>query len=316
MDILFTGGTGFFGLSVLRSWATHLGEKFPTIIILSRNPDRFKKNYPELASRVGWARGDVLDPSSLPRDRQFTHVIHAAADSTIGPSLKPLDRYDQIVSGTRNVLDLAKGVGASRFLFISSGGVYGEQPTKLEKVPENMLAMPDPLVAENSYSVAKRSAEHLCALYREASGIQIVIARCFAFVGSDLPLNAHFAIGNFIRDALWGEKIVVSGDGTDLRSYLDQRDLAFWLLEILKRGSDGHAYNVGSDRPISIADLAHLVRDLAAPEKSVEVMGHQGFSQSRSRYIPDISKARRELGLEVTIGLEQAIVDAANAHRE
>ena len=165
----------------------------------------------------------------------FTHVLHAAADSTLGPQRSPLQRYDQIVDGTRNLLDFAVACGVQRFLLTSSGGVYGPQPEDMAKIPEDWLGMPDPLNPANAYGVGKRAAEHLCALYHATHGIDTVIARCFAFVGEDLPLDVHFAIGNFIRDALWAEEIIVGGDGTPLRSYLDQRDLAQWLFDLASR---------------------------------------------------------------------------------
>ena len=175
--------------------------------------------------------------------------------------------------------------------------------------------MPDPLNAENVYSVAKRTAEHLCGLYRKTHGLEIVIARCFSFVGADLPKNAHFAIGNFLRDALAGEDITVRGDGTDVRSYLDQRDLAHWLFTLLLKGGDGHAYNVGSDVAITIAELASLVRDLVAPKKAVHVLSQAQDVGIRSRYVPDISKAQNSLGLQVSIPLTKAILIAAESNR-
>ena len=137
--------------------------------------------------------------------------------------------YDQIVDGTRNILDLAIASGAKRFLYTSSGAVYGQQPD-LENITEDWNSSPltsNPLTV---YSQAKRAAEHLCALYRETYGIETIITRCFAFVGQDLPLDAHYAIGNFIHNAFYSEKILVKGDGTPLRTYLDQSDLAHYFL--------------------------------------------------------------------------------------
>ncbi len=134
-----------------------------------------------------------------------------------------------------------------------------------------------------------------------------MIARCFAFVGPDLPLNAHFAIGNFIRDALTADAFTVAGDGTPLRTFLNQTDLAHWLFTLLKSGRSGEAYNVGSDEVISIADLAHLVRDVLAPEKPVHILGKPDPGVSHNRYVPDISKAQQQLGLSVTVPLAEAI---------
>lgn len=259
-------------------------------------------------------KGDICSLSSLPHKKKFTHILHAAADSTLGPQIVPLMRFKQIVDGTRNLLDFAVAVGAKRFLLTSSGGIYGSQPPDIEALPEDWPGSPELNNPANAYSLGKRAAEHLCALYQDAFGIEVVIARCFAFVGPDLPLDVHFAIGNFIRDALTRDAIEVAGDGAPLRTYMDQEDLAHWLLTLLEHGRPGEAYNVGSDEVISIAELAYLVRDLLAPEKPVIIHGRQSDTQGRDCYVPDIRKAQRELGLSLTIPLAEAIRRTALAH--
>lgn len=316
--ILLTGGTGFFGKALLRHWAEmeRKGHTMANVTLLSRDPGRFVRQYPALVAHR-WLRlvkGDICDPDSLPHGQTFTHVLHAATDSTIGPQLTPQQRFDQIVDGTRHLLNLAVASGAKRFMLTSSGGVYGTQPPDMAQIPEHWHTMPDPLNPAHAYSVGKRMAEHLCALYMQAHGLPVVAARCFAFVGPDLPLNVHFAIGNFIRDALQAECITVQGDGSPLRSYMDQRDLAHWLLTLLYRGQPGQAYNVGSDRAISIRDLAHTVRDLLAPHKPVHVLGATDQAAVRNCYVPSIAKARQALGLDIRIGLEDAIRSTAAAH--
>ena len=311
--VLWTGATGFFGRSLLRHIkAQDKGRS--EWHLLSRDPQGFSQRWPDLAAvpHTTWHQGDIM----MLADSQYpplTHVVHAAADSTSAAHLSHLQRFDQILEGTRRVLDLAVARGAKRLLFASSGGVYGRQPSGLLAIPEAYLGMPDPLGCQNVYSVAKRAAEHLCALYSEEYGLEIVIARCFAFVGEDLPLDVHFAIGNFIRDALWADEIVVNGDGTPIRSYLDQRDLARWLLALLSDGRSGEAYNVGSDQAITIGDLAHLVRDLVSPGKTVRILGKPVDNAERNRYVPDINKIGRDLGLRPSFSLEKSIRDAAEA---
>jgi UDP-glucuronate decarboxylase len=282
---------------------------------MSRNPEQFFVQYPEFSglSWLSFHKGDILQPNSFPKMGNFTHLLHAATDSTLGPFLTPLDRYTQIVDGTRYMLDYAVENGIKRFLLTSSGGVYGPQPEFVERIPETYTGMADPLNAQNAYSVAKRAAEHLCALYRDRYGLEPVIARCFAFVGQDLPLDVHFAVGNFIRDALLHNEITVSGDGTAVRSFLDQRDLAEWLLTLLEKGKSCRAYNVGSDQAISIAELACLVRDTLAPRKQVRILGKAEFKGVRSRYLPDITRAQTELGLKVNISLADALLTTAKA---
>lgn len=309
--LLLTGGTGFFGCALLRHWnALHgRGHTVPEVLVLSRKPEVFLSRYPEFrgASWLAFHAGDILNKASLPYVQQFKYVLHGATDSTLGPSLRPLERYRQIVEGTQNILDLAVATGASRFLLTSSGGVYGPQPAEMDRIPEDYCGMPDPMKAANAYSVAKRAAEHLCTLYQDAHGIECVVARCFAFAGQDLPLDAHFAIGNFIRDALFSDEIVVSGDGMAIRSYMDQRDLANWLEAFLFKAAGGQAFNVGSDQAISIRDLAHLVRDVLSPKKSVRIMGKSDQTNFRSRYVPDIGKARTEMGLDLAFSLKESI---------
>jgi dTDP-glucose 4,6-dehydratase len=319
MKLLLTGGTGFFGKALLRHWLAQAAQgKAPDeVTVLSRAPGRFLERFPEFRQQ-NWLRfreGDVLFPDTLPADGMFTHILHAAADSTFGGRLAPVERYDQIVDGTRHLLDYAVLRGVRRFLLTSSGGVYGAQPPDMEFMPESHNGMPDPLNPAHAYSVAKRCAEHLCALYRDQHGLQTVIARGFAFVGRDLPLDPHFAIGNFIRDALNAQEIVVGGDGAAIRSYMDQRDLAAWLLSLLERGQAGQAYNVGSDDEIDIRDLATLVRDVLAPSKPVVIAGKADSENFRSRYVPSIDKARRELGLRLEFPLREALLETARHAR-
>ena len=304
--IFLTGGTGFFGKALLRR-LQDLGEDAPRVTVLSRQPERFATMHPDLANLVEWVSGDILDPTSLPFSFKFTHILHAATDSTLGSQLSPIERYEQIVDGTRNILDLAVKTGASRFLLTSSGAVYGSQPQWMNQIPEDYHGMPDPLNTENVYGIAKRIAENLCAIYQKRHGLSTVIARCFTFVGRDLPLDAHFAVGNFMRNALAGNDILVQGDGTPIRSYMDQEDMAHWLLTLLVRGRAGHAYNVGSDEAISIGTLAYTIRDLIAPSVSIKFMHASMFNTHRNIYIPSIQKAKEELRLELFKSLPEAI---------
>lgn len=312
--VLLTGGTGFFGRALLRHWQSQEqnGEKIAKVCVLSRNPESFLKKYPEFSghSWLHFHQGDILSTTSLPRD-DFTHLLHAATDSTLGPKLTPLERYIQIVDGTRNMLEYAVANQIPKFLLTSSGGVYGQQPKEIISIPEDYNGMPDPLRSENAYSIAKRSAEHLCTLYRDSFGLKVILARCFTFIGRDLPFDAHFAIGNFIQDAVCGREIIVKGDGSPVRTYLDQRDLAHWLNTLMYEGLNGEAYNIGSDVQITIQELAHLVRDTIAPQSIVRIATQPNTNNFRNRYIPNILKVQKNLKLAIKYSLKQAIIDAA-----
>jgi dTDP-glucose 4,6-dehydratase len=138
------------------------------------------------------------------------------------------------------------------------------------------------------------------------AGFEAKIARCFAFIGPHLPLDAHFAAGNFIRDALAGGPIVVKGDGKSVRSYLYASDLAVWLWVILFQGRSGAAYNVGSAGALTVWELALLVGN--SLRSQVAVVGEDTLVNEESRrYLPDVSRALSELGLYSAVSPSEAV---------
>ena len=218
---------------------------------------------------------------------------------------------DTIVDGTRHALDHAVACKAKRFLLTSSGAVYGRQPPEMTHIPEEYAGAPDPLDPRSAYGEGKRLAEHLCALYARGSELEPKIARCFAFVGPYLPLDIHYAIGNFIRDGLSGGPIVVRGDGTPYRSYLYAADLAIWLWTILVRGRTCRPYNTGSPHATTIADAAQMVADTFSPRCKLMVMRAADPAQPAERYVPASTRAQSELDLRAwftfKLGIERTV---------
>jgi nucleoside-diphosphate-sugar epimerase len=307
--IFITGGTGFFGKWLLESllWANDKLDLDCRVTVLTRHPDLFKSNAPHLSGHqaVSVLNGDVRTfnfPSGT-----FTHIIHAATDASAKLNAEnPLLMLDTIIEGTRHTLDLAKLCGVKKILLTSSGAVYGKQPPDMTHIPEDYNGAPDPLDPNSAYGEGKRLAEHLCALYAD-SNLEIKIARCFAFVGPYLPLDIHFAIGNFIRDAMNGSPITIKGDGTPYRSYLYAADLATWLWTILLQGASLKPYNVGSRNSISIAELAATVAGEFQNEIRVVIQGIPDPKMPASRYVPDTQRAEKELGLQETFSLQDGI---------
>jgi dTDP-glucose 4,6-dehydratase len=311
--ILVTGGTGFFGRWLVES-LVHADEQLSlgaSIVLLSRDPEGFARRAPHLAGsrQVTMIEGDVRT-FAAPAGR-FTHLIHGATDTT-GPlnAERPIELLDTIVEGTRHTLDIASRAAIPRVLLLSSGAVYGRQPAELTHVPESYGGGPEPLDPLQAYAEGKRVAELLGAIHARDAGAEVVTARAFAFVGPHLPLDAHFAVGNFIRDALNGDTIRVGGDGTPYRSYLHAADLAVWLWTLLVRGQSGRAYNVGSEEAVSIRELADAVARAAGTigrHPTVSIARRADPSAPASRYVPGTRRAREELGLRAHITLDAAL---------
>jgi dTDP-glucose 4,6-dehydratase len=172
--------------------------------------------------------------------------------------------------------------------------------------PEDYAESRDTLPPTSAYGKGKREAEQLCIDANSRTGIHVKIARCFAFVGPHLPLDRHFAIGNFLRDALAGRPIAVR-DGRPFRSYMYAADLAVWLWTILARGACCRPYNVGSDHAVSIADVAPHVAGLIGTSVEIQITDANPRTATASYYVPDTKRARSELGLTCDVDLTDAI---------
>jgi dTDP-glucose 4,6-dehydratase len=305
--VLITGGTGFFGTWLLESWA-HNSDRLAlerTAVVVTRDPEAFAARMPHLALHrsIELIRGDVLGPN--PVHGSFDACLHAATAASLALTQSdPRLMFDTIVDGTRNVLDWVRPSGRIPTVFTSSGAVYGALDPNIEGVPETTLTGPDPLDSTAVYAEAKRAAEMLCAI-ETATGQDIRVARCFAFVGPHLPLDAHFAVGNFIADGLAGRPIVIHGDGTPVRSYMYGTDLVIWLRTLLARGVAGRSYNVGSEDGRSLAEIARLVGDRCGVD--VVVRSESTRSGPSHRYVPSTGRARAELGLKESVLFDEAL---------
>jgi nucleoside-diphosphate-sugar epimerase len=211
-------------------------------------------------------------------------------------------------------LDFARTHGVGKLLLTSSGAVYGKQPTSITNVSEEYLGGPDTVDPASVYAEGKRVSEQMCALQATQSSIEIKIARCFAFIGPHLPLDAHFAIGNFIGDVLAGRPIKISGDGTARRSYLYASDLAIWLWRMLFQAPSLVPINVGSADDLSILELAQVVVQSLGASTAIYVAKAPTPGAAVARYVPSVDRAKEILSLEQTVGLQEAIRRTAEWH--
>lgn len=311
--IFLTGGTGWLGRNLLEAicHANSVDDAQIKVTVLTRTPDRFAASAPNIAASpmILLHQGNVMDfpfPSG-----DFSHVIHGATTSAQETSHgeRPIAKFDTLVLGTRRVLDFTLECGAQNILFTSSG-VASSQPADGAAISEDFSEAPLTTDPNTALGQGKRAAEFLCSAHGAEFGLNVTIARCFSFIGPYMPLDLHYAIGNFIKDALNKHPIQVKGNGKPVRSYLYTTDLVVWLLTMLLREGTPRVFNAGSDQQISIRDLAHLVRDVVRPGLNVDVLNEPDSRVGNpvcNTYVPDISRARKELALDVWTDLRTAI---------
>jgi dTDP-glucose 4,6-dehydratase len=307
-SIFLTGGTGYIGRWLLEGLCFAnftLGLEL-RITVLSRQSELFIERYPHLGQNeaVRFIDGDVRTfefPSG-----KFTHAIHAATD--VIASHPPVETFDVIVTGTKRLLEFCKSQEIANVLLLSSGAVYGPIPHTIDRVVEDYAGTPNRVESSSAYGIGKLASEWLGVAYSAEGYLACKSARVFAQIGPYLALDKQFAAGNFIQNSIRGEPILIKGDGTPLRSYMYGTDLFVWLLRILVKGSSGRAYNVGSDRAVSISELAALtahVAGIAAP--TIRILGQSLSERPPERYVPDITRAQGELGLSITVDVEDAM---------
>ncbi len=309
--VLITGGTGFFGvwmISALLSIKCSLGGDL-RLILLSRSPEGFLHAHTDqhFETLVEFVRGDVRD-FRLDCAQHVTHLVHMAttnAEETFAGE-DQLKKLEMLHEGTRNVLEQCGGSLEST-LFTSSGVAYGVNRNAL--ISESDHTAPDTTDLGSALGFGKLVAEYLIAYYAAKLGYSYSIARCFAFGGQYLPLDIHYAFGNFIRDALDGKDIMIRGDGQDVRSYLYIGDATAWLLRLLAEPAN-QMYNVGSSQPISIENLARKIASQVKVPVNVTIQGRRSEVGNfrRSSYVPSTDKITKAYpGLAEWTPLEETI---------
>ena len=312
-SILITGATGWFGVWLLDCLlaADDILDLRIKITAVSRDPNRFLKHFELFAedTRIDWICSDVtrLEPSL----GDFSHIIHGAADTGAGHhSVSLLRTFETILTGTSRVIEIA-ATGCKSMLLLSSGAIYGPCIPGKTSFSESDAGGPDPSHIKSAYAEGKRAAE-LVAAIAASRGVPIRIARCFAFVGAHMPFDKHFAIGNFIADAVEGREIRVKSDGHPLRSYLYMTDLVRSLLIILCDGKVGQPYNVGSESGITIKDLAQCVNKVMGG-RGVRIDGNP--TRWEDHYVPDTSRIQLDLNFRQEVDIETAIARTAAWYR-
>lgn len=307
--LVITGASGFVGTWLTLSWVAARKRLNGTgkILITSRNPRSLLPltNVIDPRSPVTALSSDIRN-LHIPSDFQNSNLIHAATPASAALNVEdPLAMINVIMKGQGKVLLEAKRTN-SKVLFLSSGAIYGKQPLSQAQLSEDWNGGPSLTDTYSAYHEGKRIAELMGNIAVERAGVHVTTARLFAFAAPFLPFGTHFAVGNFMRDALESCELVIRSGGGSIRSYQYATDLCSSLWALAVRGNPGVAYNVGSDFEISIRDLAEMVIRIVNPNAHADVRGHDTM-ENVSRYVPSISKIKDELNVKNYVNLEEAI---------
>jgi dTDP-glucose 4,6-dehydratase len=313
--LLITGGTGFIGKWMLSTFL-HANRELnlsAKVVVVSRNPESFLKNFPNLrdCNDICWVKKDIRELT--PEDcGECSFSIHSATD--VNDYNNSVEIFDSCVLGTKRVLNAMNLYrGRKRMLLLSSGAVYGQIPSNVERISEDSYREFNLIETEQDYAASKRVSEFQSLTYAsENPGFEVAIARCFSLVGPYLSLNKNFAISDFIRSAINNEDINIYGDGTPLRSYLYAADLSHWLWKILFDAPTGRSYNVGGSKSISILELALKVNTLIGSSGRIKILKKLDLNNFHHSYLPSLNRIFTELNLSEAFSLDQAIIKTAS----
>ena len=317
--IFITGGTGFFGCWFLESfiWANDKLNLNASAVVLTRDPEAFKRRSPHLYNHnaIKFLKGNIKN-FVFPKG-SFSYLIHSCGyQQAAGGKVRNVSMANEMLMGTTRVLDFCVKARVKKMLLVSTGAVYGNPPSRMKKIPEDFSDSIDPTMSKGTYHHVRRMMEALSAAYAEENQFEAKIARCFSFIGPYLPLNGRFAASDFIHDVLSQQNIVIKGDGKAVRSYLYMADLMVWLWTILFSGENSRPYNVGSEMPITISEVAEAFARESIPPETVSILKKPSQGAAPDYYVPDTARARTELNLKQRIPFTTSIKKTMQWHRD
>jgi dTDP-glucose 4,6-dehydratase len=302
MRILITGGAGFIGSHL----CDYLLERGHHVIAMDNLSTGSITNIAHLAAheRFRFVEQNVTDYIFV--DQRLDAVLHLASlPSPVDYLNHPIQTLKVGALGTHKALGLAKAMGA-RFLLASTSEVYGDP--QVHPQPEDYWGNVNPVGPRGVYDESKRFAEALTMAYHRHHGIETRIARIFNTYGPRMRLDDGRVVPNFVRQAMLGEPLTVYDDGTRTRSFCYVSDLVEGLVRLLM-SPEVYPVNLGNPNEMTILEFAHKVLE-ATGSRSEIVFVHPRDERTKDDPMvrqPDIAKARRVLGWEPVVSLEEGL---------
>lgn len=269
------------------------------------------ENLEHLRGKVGFEfiHQDVTKPFDL--DQHFDAVVNMASPASPKDYLEhPIETLDVGSIGTRNLLEIARRNNA-RFLITSTSECYGDPHEHPQK--ETYWGNVNPVGPRSCYDESKRFAEALTMAYHRKHGVRTNIARIFNTYGPRMKLNDGRVVPAFMDQALRRVPMTVFGDGKQTRSFCYVSDLVDGLYRLMQ-SEERFPVNLGNPLELTIAEFAERIRRLTGCDSKItyEPLPEDDPKQRR----PDISKAKRVLGWEPQVGLEEGLKQTVEYFRQ
>lgn len=305
-NIVVTGGAGFIGSHLIAA----LLERGDSVICLDNLFTGVKKNILDFFQNPNFEfiRHDVVVPILL-EAQQVYHLASPA--SPVHYQNNPIKTLKTSVLGTLNMLGLAKRTKA-RILLASTSEVYGDP--EIHPQSEDYWGKVNPVGPRACYDEGKRAAETLMVGYRDYNGVDVRIARIFNTYGPRMLPNDGRVVSNFICQALRDEDLTVYGAGSQTRSFCYVSDMVMGLIRLMESDEPGPV-NLGNPHEVTIEELARTILGMI-PETRSQIVYQPLPQDDPTRRKPDISRARRELGWEPSVPLEQGLEATITYFRE
>lgn len=304
--VFITGGSGFVGRWIIESLAraTRKLGRDSKILSLNRSTVPWQRELVE-QGLLHVVNADIT--TELHVDGDVGYVFHCATPaSTFINETNPLDMQRVIEAGAESIINRFSN-SSTKVVNVSSGAIYGVQPPDVQCLDEDWRRNARFVLPDSAYHHGKVAAEVKFNSALGNSSFSVVHARLFAFVAPFLPLDQHFAAGNFLKDAVRNQPITITGDGRTVRTYMYGTDLVVWLIAAAISGKSGEAYNIGSPYETTIAELAIKISRIAESTAGVRYLGEPDLTQPAHRYVPCTTRTERALGVHLNVGLDDAI---------
>lgn len=313
-SILILGATGLFGKELMPKLIYFVDQKKikTNIFITTRDIQKAIRYIPELNNEcVKLLKVDFLKSENLPYDINPNFILHMATTSAYETynNFSQISKFRVLKNSSEAVSKIVLKCNVKRLLFVSSGIAYGNSTKYEEKEIPNI----NHFDSKNSLAFGKVFSEFYLNSACEDNNTEFKVARCFSFVSKYMPIDLHYAIGNFVRDAVLKKDIVINSDGKDIRSYQNVEDAINWLSFLLIKDYKSRIVNVGSDKEISIINLAKKIKNLLNTSSEIIVLNQStpNDNSRRSYYVPSL-KIAKNLGLNETIELDHSILELSN----